>query len=577
MDQSNYDLNDMLGVLKRRKWQFLLTLGLLAVLTLVITFAWPPVYRSVATILIEEEDIPSELVSTTITSYADQQIQVITQRVMTSDNLLPIIDEMGLYEDQSDRLTRSELVDMAREATTMDMVSADVIDPRNGRPTQATIAFMLGFDHATAGVAQRVASKLVTLYLNENFEIRRLRSSETSDFMSREASRLNAEISELEQQIAKFRSENDGYLPTSFEANVKLMERAETSILETDQRLTALEDRRIYYETQLAQTSPDDSNAGIMSSGQQLAALRAEYRNRLALYGENHPDVARLSRQIEGLEAQEAAADPEVMSAELASAQGELASARERYTDSHPEVQRLMRVVSGLEEELAEQADSGAGSAATQNTATNPVYVELLGAYNRVQAEMRSLVGKRQVQAQRLGELQDMLSKTPERELQFNNLTRDLANLRAKYQDVKAKELDAKLAEEVESSKRGQRFSLIEPPIVPVTPHSPNRLAIMFLGLVLSLAMAVALVAILESLDGAIRGSNAVVELLGAAPLAVIPYIHTDAHPHTRSRRRILMILGGIILAIVIVLTATHLFVGELPVLWFKTLRRLGI
>ncbi len=576
MDQSNYDLNDMLGVLKRRKWQFLLTLGLLAVLTLIITFAWPPVYRSVATILIEEEDIPSELVSTTITSYADQQIQVITQRVMTSDNLLPIIDEMGLYTEQSDRLTRSELVDMAREAVTMEMVSADVIDPRNGRPTQATIAFMLGFDHATAGVAQRVASKLVTLYLNENFEIRRLRSSETSDFMSREASRLNAEISELEQQIAKFRSENDGYLPTSFEANVKLMERAETAILDSDQRLTALEDRRLYYETQLAQTSPDGGSSGVMSPAQQLAALKAEYRNRLALYGENHPDVARLTRQIEGLEAQDAAATPEAMSEELASAKGALAAARERYTDSHPEVQRLLRVVSGLEQELSE-ASAADGAATTQNTATNPVYVELLGAYNRVQAEMRSLVGKRQVQAQRLSELQDMLAKTPERELQFNDLTRDLANLRAKYQDVKAKELDAKLAEEVESSKRGQRFSLIEPPIVPVTPHSPNRLAIMFLGLVLSLAMAVALVAILESLDGAIRGSSAVVELLGAAPLAVIPYIHTDAHPHTRSRRRILMTLAGIIVAIAIVLTATHVFVGELPVLWFKTLRRLGI
>jgi hypothetical protein len=59
----------------------------------------PPTYRSTATILIEQQQIPQDLVRTTVTSFADQRVQVISQRIMTTVNLSRIIEQYGLYSE----------------------------------------------------------------------------------------------------------------------------------------------------------------------------------------------------------------------------------------------------------------------------------------------------------------------------------------------------------------------------------------------------------------------------------------------------------------------------------------------
>ena len=65
---------------------------------LVVALALPPVYRSSATILVQEQEVPPDLVRSTITSFADERIQVISQQVMTRAVLLQLIDKYDLYE-----------------------------------------------------------------------------------------------------------------------------------------------------------------------------------------------------------------------------------------------------------------------------------------------------------------------------------------------------------------------------------------------------------------------------------------------------------------------------------------------
>ena len=92
MEQDVKTLHDYLSVVRRRKSQMLWAALLILIGSLGVAFGLPPVYRSTGTILIEQQEIPVELVRSTVTSYADERIQVIGQRVMTSANLLGIID-----------------------------------------------------------------------------------------------------------------------------------------------------------------------------------------------------------------------------------------------------------------------------------------------------------------------------------------------------------------------------------------------------------------------------------------------------------------------------------------------------
>ena len=99
MDEQVQDFGDYLAILKRRKWQLIVPAVLLSIVAVLAALLIPAMYRSTATILIEQQEIPVDLVRTTVTSFADQRIQVISQRVMTSRNLSAIIERYNLYPD----------------------------------------------------------------------------------------------------------------------------------------------------------------------------------------------------------------------------------------------------------------------------------------------------------------------------------------------------------------------------------------------------------------------------------------------------------------------------------------------
>src|SRR5450631_4259774 len=125
----------------RRRSTFLIVAGMLTVCTVALALLLPPTYTAGATILIEQQEIPQELVRSAVTSFADQRVQVISQRVMTTQNLLSLIERYNLYPNIRLAKPREVLLQAMRNDISMRMISADVIDPRSGRPMQATIAF----------------------------------------------------------------------------------------------------------------------------------------------------------------------------------------------------------------------------------------------------------------------------------------------------------------------------------------------------------------------------------------------------------------------------------------------------
>ncbi len=143
------DIRDYIAVLLRRKGLLFWPAVAVFTVALGVAFVLPPVYRSTATVLIEQPEIPPDLVQSVVTSYADQRLQVIRQRVMTTQNLIEILDKYGLYADGRKKQPIAKVVEGFRENVRLEMVSANVRDSRSGRASRATIAFTLSFDHKT--------------------------------------------------------------------------------------------------------------------------------------------------------------------------------------------------------------------------------------------------------------------------------------------------------------------------------------------------------------------------------------------------------------------------------------------
>jgi len=151
-----------------------------------------------------------------------------------------------------------------------------------------------------------------------------------------------------------------------------------------------------------------------------------------------------------------------------------------------------------------------------------------------------------------------------------------LQNNTVRYQEIRAKQLQAQIAQELEKDSKGERFEIIEPPILPQEPVSPNRPAILFLSFVLALGCGIGYAAVAESLDDAVHGGKSLAFTLGAAPLAVIPYLETDTEA-SRRKRRMATKATAAAAAIVLAIAMLHYFWTPLDVLWYKALRKADV
>ncbi len=570
-EEQSKDLKDYLDAFKRRRWAITGIALLIFIIGLITALALPPTYRSAATILIEEQQIPSELVQSTVTSYAAQRIQTISQRVMTRQNLTEIMDRFDLYADDRKRYTTEEILATMREDIKLDMISAQVVDPRTGRPTAATIAFSLAFHGENPQKVQRVANELTTLYLQENIRSRTLRADETYNFLADEAERLTVQIAELEKRLAEFKSRHADTLPELQPLLRQQADRTELELSDISNQIRSLEERRFYLQGQLGQIEPHGSDIALSPSAR-LKALRTEYISLVARYSPDHPDVKRVKREITGLEREtgQVESSSELLE-QLDGLRTELASARERYSEEHPDVLRLTRAITGVEEAIA-SADTNPGNA-PERAPDNPAYVNLQAQLNAVDNQINSLTSKRANVEARRTELEERLATIPQVEAEYRTLNRNLANATTKYQEMSAKLMQAQVGRQLESESRGERFTLIEPAVLPEEPIKPNRPAIVFLGLVLALGAGLGYAAVAESLDSSVRGVKGIMNAVQAAPLAVIPYLANDREVK-RGKRKTWIIFALVLGAIGLVVLLFHLFVSPLDVLWFRILRR---
>jgi len=122
------------------------TFFLLFFTTCIIAFSLPSVYRSSATILIEEQEVPPEFIRSTVTGYLEERLQTLTQQIMSRPSLLEVINRFNLYADLRDKYTIDEIVEKMRDSIKLETISTEASNPRGGRPVSATVAFTISYE-----------------------------------------------------------------------------------------------------------------------------------------------------------------------------------------------------------------------------------------------------------------------------------------------------------------------------------------------------------------------------------------------------------------------------------------------
>jgi hypothetical protein len=206
----------------------------------------------------------------------------------------------------------------------------------------------------------------------------------------------------------------------------------------------------------------------------------------------------------------------------------------------------------------------------------NPAYITVKSQLTAADNEIKSVRVQRQKVINSISELEKTLYEAPQVEREYLVLKRDYENAVGRYQETKAKQMRADVAKQLESESKGERFTLIDPAILPEVPISPNRPAIIFLGFVLALGSSLGFAIVADAISGTVRGARGLRKAYGVLPLSIIPYEMNlqDRMKTKRIKKRMVLLFVAVI---VFALLFIHLFVSPLDVLWFRALRKIDI
>jgi len=238
-------------LVKRRWLLFVIPFVPILIIGLSAAALWPATFLSQGKILVQSQQIPTELVHPTVTNAAQERIQVIEQRTMTRENLLAIVDKFQLFPEKRSLMSASQLVDAMTKSTKIEPIAQPLAF--RTQTLNPTIVFTVGFEYSDPQTASKVANELITRILSEDLRDRTSRATDTTQFLSREVQRLQAENAAVEAKLA---------------------------------------------QAKLSQIKPGSADQPAV----QLAQLKADMVAKSALYSDRHPMMQALKRQIAAME-----------------------------------------------------------------------------------------------------------------------------------------------------------------------------------------------------------------------------------------------------------------------------------
>ncbi len=495
-------LPDIRAIVKRRwavaGWILLCTtLGAVLLAALL-----PNRFESSSMLLIEPQTISRRLIEAGLEeSDVNNRLHLMTAEILSRSRLSRVIDDLELYAEESERLTREEVIALMREDIRVEPVLPEM-DPAFGRRRDFEIStFRIFFQAERAKTAAAVANRLASDFVDEHLKERVELSEDTTEFVTRELSRLTTRIRGLEDQIASIKADNPGRLPEDLNSNQRLLERSVENLRLARRDLEVAQSDEAFYRQQAL------SGSSIRS----------------------YVDESSPSRRLQLLELQ-------------------LGEYRSRgFTDKHPDIIATEQEIAALKEEVGTTEDG---------KALSPIQANAEAEANR--ASIRAAAARQDIARleSQIAEYEKRIALTPRVAERLASLERERDHLAESYRDFSARQLEAEVAKEMELGQKGEQFRILEEAVAPPEPASPNRPLIIILGVFLGVAAGAGATLLLEATDSSFHGPHDLQADLKIPVLASIPAIELESDMISNRRRRIKHAFAAAAL-VAIVLTAS--------------------
>jgi uncharacterized protein involved in exopolysaccharide biosynthesis len=486
---------------------------------LIFAFGLPATYSSEARMVVQGQAISEDLATSTVQIAALEEVQLMREQLVTRANLIEIANDFDIYENIRE-MTADEVYREMLSDTTISNAGGDRAS--NLSPVLMTISF----DARTPEIAAGVVNEYVTRILGASVRLRTGQASETLTFFEQEVARLGDALELRSRQITEFQRENADALPDDQEFRLQRQ-----SLLQ--ERLAAAERERRELDDTRERT---------------IQIFEAGAAPQVAL----PPD----QQQLQELEA-------------------ELADLLLTFSESSTRVQILQRRIARLEERIALQANTPGALIVGPDT-SEPVDPLLALQLTEIDARMESLDATILETERELETLAEAIARAPINGIQLQRLERDYENVQLQFENARTALAQASIGERLEVGGRGQRITILEPPVLASRPTSPNRLLLAAGSLAVGLMMALAYFMFLEFKNQSVRRPEELQKALGVTPFIVLPQMESSGRRVTRQAMRFLAVAVTLI-GPPAALWAVHTYVMPLEQLSRELLANIGL
>lgn len=507
-----------------RRWAWMMAAAFITVLvtSIVIAFLQPRTFQVSAVLMSEGTRIAADVARQSAVVSAEDRMRQVSQRIMSRDNLVDLANRLGVFEADQDApaLKEAELVRLMRSSLGFQLRTDN---QHTWQRPDATIVFDLSFQHAKPEKALQVVNELTRLFVEGSSIERTEEAARTSAFLSQEAEKLRKELEGYENRIAAYKRSHEGAAMEGQGIAISMIQSLEVDLRAVEQAYRAALEEQKTLEVELT-----GERAGVSAVGSALIAA------------------------------------PSVAEQELARARTELAQLRSVYSEDHPDLRAQLRRIQSLEQALSREATASSPSreAAERQSKLAVARLETRLAAAKSRADL--LLGQQSTIRGNIAQLRSQLARAPQVERDLTALQRDYEITRTKFEDIRSQQRSAQIASSLVDAKSADRFSVIEPALLPEYPVSSGRRKTVALGVIAALAAALGAAALLENLFPRVRGVNAVTAITGQRPLVVIPYIK-NSQDVRMVREMKSWVMWGTLAVGVLALLLLHFAVQPLP------------
>jgi len=516
MQKKEIRLEDIIEIILRRRWWIILPFCLSIIVGIILAFTLPKYYQAETLVLIQPPKVPSDYVQSVVTIDVDSRLQAFSRQILSRSNLERIMKDFNMYTEPKYGLlfVEDKIADM-RERISINLMRREM--PAGNRGYSGAYAFTISFKGKDPEKVMKVTNALASSFIDENIRFRQTEAVGTSNFLDEELIPIREELVKKEKEMKEYREKYMGELPEQLNSNLNMLTRIEEQL-------------------KVKQTN-------FLDAQNKLAMLMDQINEGALLFGQG-VTVTGDGRIVSDFD--------KPISLEQAKAM--LSYLETRYTSKHPDIIRIKKVISDLEKNKKNNKNTSDVSQYIPPNAKMEV--------ERIKVNINTLTTDIANLKSQISLYRNRIENTPRREQELKSLERDYNNIRASYNMMLNKKLEAEVSVNMEKKQKGEKFQILDPAMLPEKPVFPNMKMLFLLVLVAGPNIGLGLVFLLEYLDTSFRSPKDIESYVGFPVLATIPVIFDQKYKRRQRMNRVFSVASIMFSFILLSAFAVLSFVG---------------